>query len=618
MISLNFKQSEKIDIYTPLSKNIQENAGPEMLAKLEPTLKRFQQLRESLIKIAAPRSDIGEMERVANDIKEYLSIWTNLSQSFTFGKDKGSIDVRFTWQDSYSRDKKTTTSPLAERLSMLYNLAMIYNQMGINYVNAPGDKLKEATNSFLTAVWIFDKIKLEMGNGNPGDYTLDLTDLNINMGGLLMRAQAQQATYDKIKLTRADKASLLSKLAMQAGEYYGGAYGYANTPPLSKTSDAKGFIPLIKFHESLLIAQAYYWNGVMYHDKCKETTEGIGKGVANLRKASSYIEPLAKMEKQLSQPVLNYYKDFAQKLKDKIELVEKQNSKLYHEPVPDIVENPELMPYGQPISLEGDLLKAYDGQDLLAKMIPPAVRHIEAEYKNEVRQLMQYVFEIAKQTDTVQVDFLSKHNLPAALHAISGEQKIPDDLWQKIKECREKGGVGGLSKLVNNVASLADNNSSSIQKLLADLKQEEDEDEEMRKKYGTLWNRTPSPVIAQPLKQKINHYKEMFDKGRAADETVKGMIESSKGELQVLEMTREELTMKIPKREVSTEKPSPAVTKYFINKNRLTELMSQLDDLRKESEGSLEGIIKLFEGESVTSEMIQIHQKLKDKQTVNQ
>lgn len=562
MITLNFKQTDKIDIYTPLIKNIQETSGPETSTVLDPTIKRFQQLRESLTKISAPRGDNGELERVGKDLKEYLSMWTNISQGFTFGRDKGSVDVRFTWYDSYSRDKKNSTSPLVERLSMLYNLAVLYNQMGINYANMPGDKLKEATSSFLTAAWAFDRIKLEASNAVQGDFTLDLGELNVNMCGLLMRAQAQQCTYDKIKVTRADKASLLAKLAMQAAEYYAGAHGFANTPPLSKTSDAKTFVPLIKFHENLLRAQAYFWNGVMYHERCKETTEGIGKGVANFRRANSYLEPMAKMEKYLPQQTLNSYKDFTQKLKDRAELVEKQNTKLYHEPVPEVIDDPELMPYGQPISLEAELATPYDGQDVLAKMIPLAVRQLEREYKDEVGALLGQVFDVAKQADSVQLDFLGKHNLPAALHAVSGEQKIPDDLWQKIKECREKGGAEGLEKLVANVAALADNNSASIQKLLADLKQEEDEDEAMRAKYGAVWSRMQSSVQNQQVKQQVNYFRDMYEKGKNADATVKGMIESSKGELGVLEMTREELTARIPKREMTGEQPSPAVTKY--------------------------------------------------------
>jgi programmed cell death 6-interacting protein len=542
-------------------KNIQESSGPEIASKLEPTFKRLQQLRDSLSKLSVSRSNTGELERVSNEIKEYLSIFSGISQSFTFGKDKGSIDILFTWQDSYSRDKKATKSPLAERLGMLYNLAAVYNQMGLNYVNTPGDKLKEATNSFLTAAWLFDKIKLEMSNGNPAEFTLDLGDLNMNMGSLLMRAQAQQTTYDKIKLTRFDKANLLAKLAMQAGEYYAEAYNYANTSPLSKVSDAKTFVPLIKFHENLLKAQAYYWNGIMYHDKCKETTEGIGKGVANLRRANNYLSLASKMEKQLPQPVLNYYKDFSQKLKERTEIVENQNIKLYHETIPDAFEDPELMPYGQPISLEAELTKAYEGKEVLANMIPPVVRQLEYEYKNEVEQLMGQIFDTAKQTDSAQLDFLSKHNLPAVLHAVSGEQKIPEDLWHKIKECREKGGIGGLEKLVANVTSLADNNCASISKLLAELKQEEDEDEEMRKKYGTLWNRTPSNVENQAITKQVSYYKEMYDKGKAADITVRDMIEKNKPNLTVLEMNREELTARIPRREVVGEQHSPAVQK---------------------------------------------------------
>jgi hypothetical protein len=44
--------------------------------------------------------------------------------------------------------------------------------------------------------------------------------------------------------------------------------------------------------------------------------------------------------------------------------------------------------------------------------------------------------------------------------------------------------------------------------------------------------------------------------------------------------------------------------------------MSQLNDLKKETEVRLEGMVKMYEGEAVISEMIQVHQNLKDKRTV--
>ena len=45
--------------------------------------------------------------------------------------------------------------------------------------------------------------------------------------------------------------------------------------------------------------------------------------------------------------------------------------------------------------------------------------------------------------------------------------------------------------------------------------------------------------------------------------------------------------------------------------------MRQLDELKGVSDSNTEGLIKSFEAESVTSDMTQIYQKIKDKRTVH-
>jgi len=48
----------------------------------------------------------------------------------------------------------------------------------------------------------------------------------------------------------------------------------------------------------------------------------------------------------------------------------------------------------------------------------------------------------------------------------------------------------------------------------------------------------------------------------------------------------------------------------------LTKLLQELDNLKKEIDNDTEDVIKAYEAESVTSEMTQIYQKIKDKRIV--
>ena len=164
---------------------------------------------------------------------------------------------------------------------------------------------------------------------------------------------------------------------------------------------------------------------------------------------------------------------------------------------------------------------------------------------------------------------------------------------------------------------MGDNNNNTLQRLFGQLQQEEGEDQAMRSKYGSAWSRLPSNSLNQNMLSQLNYYKQKYDQGRLADAKVKELIESKKAILQMLEIDRDGLTAKIPKSPAATVQMSPAAAKYFfITIFRLTDLMRQLDELKGTSDSQTEGLIKSFEAESVTSEMTQIYQKIKDKRTV--
>lgn len=563
MLSLPTKQGEKVDLYKPLMKAIEASSGSQIASQLEPVLKRLQQHRDNLLQVAGYRNDSVALDKLADECKEYISMWNNISQGFTFGKSKSSVDIRFTWYDSNTREKKVTTNAATEKLAMLYNLAIIYSQIGANLAGLPDDHFKEAANNFLKAAWILEKIKAESGGLKSPDFGLDLSEQNLHMCSYIMKGQAQYCTYQKVKTTRPDKYGLLAKLAMQASAYYGNAYSYASTPPLCKALDSKKFTPILQFSETSFIAQAYYWDALEKQQICTKTTEGMGKAVASIRKANQYINGMKKYEKSLAANILNPYKELCQQLQEKLAHMENQNSKIYHENVPDGVTEIDCMPFGNPISIEEELNKPYEGQAILQRMVPPAVRELEEEYKKEVSKVMGQAFDIAKKNDVAQEQMLAKFGLPAALHAVSGDA-LPEDLWQRIKQCKERGGYNGLLQVLNGVAGIAENNGNAIQKLFAQLKQEEDEDQSMRSKYGSAWTRLPSSAINQTMVSQINYYKQKLDQGKEADHKIKQMVHDKKPLLDLLELDRDTLTSRIPKSANSNEQLSPAATKYLL------------------------------------------------------
>jgi len=563
MIPLATKQGEKVDLYTPLLKSVEDSSGPQISSALEPVFKKLQQYRDEFLQISGYRSNTSDLEKLTIKAKAYLTMWDAISQSFTFGKEKGSVDIKFTWYDSYTHEKKTTTNPKTERLATLYNLAVVYSQMGMNQTATVDDHFKQASDNFLIAAFLFEKIKAEAATLTSPDFGLDLTIQNLQMCSHIMKAQAQYCAHEKVFRKVPDRYDLLAPIAMQAATYYGGAYSFASTPPVCKAADVKNFVSVLQFSETQYMAQAYYWAACNQEKVCKDNSSGMGLAVAYIRKATDHLAALQKLEKQMSPSVLTKYKELCKLCSGKREHLEDLNTKIYQESVPTKIPEIEMKPVGQPINIEADLSKTFEGQDVLQRMVPPPVRELEEEFKREVGAVMGHAFDVNKNIDNAVNEFLGKHNLPAALHAVSGEQDLPEDLWAKIRQCKEKGGMSGLQQIMSGVETLAENNNSTLEKLYGMLKQEEDEDQAMRTKYGSAWTRTPSPALNCDVKKQLDYYKQRFDQGRAADAKVKAEMESKKDQLSLIELDRATLTTKIPKKTGPAEVLSPAAAKYF-------------------------------------------------------
>ncbi len=88
MLSLPSKQGERIDLYTPLIKNIEEAFGPQVSSQVDGPLKKLQQLRDEVLQLASVRNDTAALDNLANSAKIYISMWNSIAQSFTFGREK--------------------------------------------------------------------------------------------------------------------------------------------------------------------------------------------------------------------------------------------------------------------------------------------------------------------------------------------------------------------------------------------------------------------------------------------------------------------------------------------------------------------------------------------------
>ena len=157
MLPLVPRQGDKVELFTPLMSYITLEAGPEVAIRLKSTISLRQELRNSLIQLYWFLNDEKTMLRMCSEAKLYLSMWTSISQVVTFGEPPNNLNIQLAWRDSYTKKKITKFNPLIERLSILYNLAGVYNKLGVNRAAKEG-KYKEEIESFMTDNWMFEHV----------------------------------------------------------------------------------------------------------------------------------------------------------------------------------------------------------------------------------------------------------------------------------------------------------------------------------------------------------------------------------------------------------------------------------------------------------------------------
>lgn len=81
-----------------------------------------------------------------------------LNKYLSFGPGKYQINMKFTWQDSFSDIKIESYSPMLEALSSKYNYAVCLGRQAV-YMNLEGDGIKYASKYMMQAAWLFDDLK---------------------------------------------------------------------------------------------------------------------------------------------------------------------------------------------------------------------------------------------------------------------------------------------------------------------------------------------------------------------------------------------------------------------------------------------------------------------------
>ncbi len=452
-------------------------------------------------------------------------------------------------------------------------------------------------------------MRIEAATLRPPDAGVDLTEQNLLLCACIAKAQAQFCAYDRVKRRAPGKYTMLSRLAMQASVFYGKAYSVSSAEIMWKTADARTYAPVLHFNECAFAAQAHYWVAMEYLNITEETMHGIGYAVAHIHKAHEYVAAVRRSETSLPPVLAAQCDDLMKQYVEKEELLVDQNKRIYHEEIPQRVEEVECLQFSQPFSIDEELSLPFEGRDVLAKLVPRAVRVLAEEYRARVEAVIAQSFQMVNQCDSLQEKYLAQFGLPSTLHAAFGEQRLPEDVWEKVKQCKEKGGMKIVDYLFSCQANFNENAESALVEMCKRVQTEEDEDEELREQYGPTWRRLPSQNLNRGLNVQLQYYMQKLVMCRMADRRLKDLLRSKQEYLELIQLDRADIVANIPKSSHAERKPSFAASK-------LTELMKSLGELKMNGQLTLERMMKTLENDSVVNELFRIYQGLKEKTKV--
>lgn len=99
--------------------------------------------------------------------------------------------------------------------------------------------------------------------------------------------------------------------------------------------------------------------------------------------------------------------------------------------------------------------------------------------------------------------FLYEMNLPYSIEGSSSSGDIPDSLWNKINLIQQKGGTSYIMGQVENLDKKYVQIADRLTEIMKTLKNEEEEDNNLRTQLGVKWTRAPSAQLNHQYKQII-------------------------------------------------------------------------------------------------------------------
>ena len=462
-------------------------------------------------------------------------------------------------------------------------------------------------------MYIFDRLKNETYSAiSSNELPYDLYPSHLSYCSKLCIIFGQLEIIEVAQFISKKEYSLQAKLYLGISETLKKIVPLSNTKPTSKGGSPE--------FRAYLSNRIQYYRGLMYQklregaqNKFDET--GTGYGLA-LVYQGKFVTKLLAVQKTLEE--CGKYvdiKEFNEKLKAEKELGQKMldlNNRVYHQATNEdknfkleskILLNP-LLPDDLYIGKNKDKAKE-DGENICPELdmfIPSQTKEMIDRYKNRMESYLQQSISQYETEKTVN-DFLQNLNLPTYLTKRKtgetlnqGSINLPPQLWERISHVQQLGGTNALNEIMQNIQNKYNYLVSNLENTLNSFKNEENDDNINRQKYGSKWIRKSSNVLNVKYIQAIQNHLQNLRRTAVYDQKQNDEICNNSKYFEKISCSKAKLTNDIPGRIVN-KKPENN------NENKLHEEILNLYELSDKTSEIITPIYDQLNDDSVVLSM---------------
>ena len=571
------KKTKAIDMDSKLKEYVIKNYDNESLTeKVKAYFAELTQNRNVISQMGELVDSIDQLKQNINIITSYINQIMAIKQKMTFGTEKYSCKIEFTWSDTIRGSTMKSFNIWFEIFNTLFNLATSYYCLGKAVGKASSEKNghKEASIYFKKAIYLYNVIKEEaITKIVEKEMPFDLYPAHMDYCITLCNIEGQLEIYKIAKETSPNEFSLHAKLLCEVSQLYGKAKSLSEGPQTKKgTSDfiKEFFGNRVNFYKALMCKD------LRDGGKKKFDQTGLGYGEM-LVYQGLYVQSLIECQKTNNKcgklvNVEEFDKELDQEKTAGQEMVD-LNTRIYHQAVPNVEElvfdkkNMMGMTLPDDLYIRENAEKAKKDEKIFCQdlelLVPKEVKGMIDNYKGKMNEFIGKNLDQYENEGTIN-NFVQNLFLPKKLTLRPGENiendtpsEFPPQLWQKIERVQQIGGTMALNGIMQGIMNKSHFLVNECENLLRSLEAEDRDDTMMRQKFGNKWIREPSQKLNFKLVQGAQQYISSLNKTKQFDQQENNEIMDNAHYFEQLSLPREQLVGKIPRREELQEKELP-------------------------------------------------------------